>query len=158
MSGSIFSGSGIWQLKTVRDSGKRKNSWRDTGFDRFWRRLAEILARDVELGEKTVFGLEVTESVQTEVQDAGLSWKRSENAGSGTPLPGLIYSLMRGRLWRSKRLGDMSEIQVTYIHTDIRSFKAFKNKDKYIQRMLWKGSLRGWPYVKNPKRKIFKIF
>ena len=55
--------------KTVRDLGKRKKFWRDTGFDRFWRRLAEILARDVVLGKKTVFRL----ALQTEVRDEGLA-------------------------------------------------------------------------------------
>ena len=33
----------------------------------------------------------------------------------------------------------------TYIHTYIHLFKAFKNKDKYIQRMHRKESLSGWP-------------
>ena len=43
-----------------------------------------------------------------------------------------------------------------YIHIYIHLFKAFKNKDKYIQRMLRKGSLRGWPYVKNSPQKNCK--
>ena len=42
------------------------------------------------------------------------------------------------------------------LHTYIRLFKAFKNKDKYFQRMPWKGSLRGCPYGKNPRKKNLK--
>ena len=42
------------------------------------------------------------------------------------------------------------------LHTYIRLFKAFKNKDKYFQRMPWKGSLRGWPYGKKTQKKNLK--
>ena len=45
-------------------------------------RFAKILEREADLGKETVFGVEMTE-----VRDAGLSWKRIGNAGSGTPLP-----------------------------------------------------------------------
>ena len=45
-------------------------------------RFAKILEPEADLGKETVFGVEMTE-----VRDAGLSWKRSGNAGSGTPLP-----------------------------------------------------------------------
>ena len=43
-----------------------------------------------------------------------------------------------------------------YIPTYIRLFKAFKSKDKYVQKMPRKGSLRDWPYVKNSLKKILK--
>ena len=45
-----------------------------------------------------------------------------------------------------------------HTHTCTRLFKAFKNKNKYLKRMLWKGSLRGWPYlsVKNSQKKNLK--
>ena len=45
-------------------------------------RFAKILEREADLGKETVFGVEMTE-----VRDAGLSWKRIGNAGSGPPLP-----------------------------------------------------------------------
>ena len=43
-----------------------------------------------------------------------------------------------------------------YIPTCIRLFKAFKSKDKYVQKMPRKGSLRDWPYVKNSLKKNLK--
>ena len=43
-----------------------------------------------------------------------------------------------------------------YIPTYIRLFKAFKSKDKYVQKMPRKGSLRDWPYVKNSLKKNLK--
>ena len=70
-------------------------------------------------------------------------------------------------LWQSLFIfawGYMSKNQsswYTYIYIKkpyIRLFKAFKNKDKYIQRIFWKGSLRGWPSMKNSLKRILKIF
>ena len=43
----------------------------------------------------------------------------------------------------------MGKVDYTYIHTYIHQlFKALKSKDKYVQKMPRKGSLRDWPYVK----------
>ena len=44
----------------------------------------------------------------------------------------------------------MGKVDYTYIYipTYIRLFNAFKSKDKYVQKMPRKGSLRDWPYVK----------
>ena len=43
-----------------------------------------------------------------------------------------------------------------YIHTYIRLFKAFKNKINIYKECFEKGSLRGWPYVKNSQKKNVK--
>ena len=36
----------------------------------------------------------------------------------------------------------------SFLPTHIRLFKAFKNKDNYVQKVPRKGSVRDWPYVK----------
>ena len=44
--------------------------------------FAKFLARDTVLGNKTLFGIEMT----LEARDTGLSLKMSENVGSGPPI------------------------------------------------------------------------
>ena len=67
---------------TVLDLGKRKMSSRDTGFDRYSRsRIPQNLDAGCGIRKETLFGTQTTE-----VRDhAGLSCKRSVNAGSGPP-------------------------------------------------------------------------
>ena len=91
-SGRVFPG--IWDMtkkkktnKThMRDSGsvngiRDLTPTREAGFAKIWE-------RDAELGKKTIFGIAVTE-----VQHAGFSWKRDENAGSA---PYQFLDPMRG--------------------------------------------------------------
>ena len=77
---------------TVLDWGKRKMSWRDTGFDRYSRsRIRQNLDAGCGIRKKTVFGTQTTE-----VRDhAGLSCKWSVNAGSGPPSRPWFYCLYR---------------------------------------------------------------
>ena len=67
---------------TVLDLGKRKMSWRDTGFHHYSRsRIRQNLDAGCGIRKETLFGTQTTE-----VRDhAGLSCKRSVNAGSGPP-------------------------------------------------------------------------
>ena len=67
---------------TVLDLGKRQMSRRDTGFHRYSRsRILQNLDAGCGIREETLFGTQTTE-----VRDhAGLSCKRSVNAGSGPP-------------------------------------------------------------------------
>ena len=94
----------------MRDSGKHENSWRDTGFDRYLGRMTEILARGVVLGKKTVFSLEITESLQKFrmrfCREKGARMRVQE-----PPFQALSTPLETRRLWGSKQLVAMSEIQ-----------------------------------------------
>ena len=81
----VLSGSGNWP-KYNAEFGKKYNA---KCLDRIWdltafreSGFAKIVARDAVLGKKTVFGIQARDG-----RDAGLSWKRSGNAGSGPTLP-----------------------------------------------------------------------
>ena len=63
----------IRETARILDGIRDLTAAREAGF-------AEILARDAVLGKKTVFWVEITE-----VRGEELSWKSSENAGSGGP-------------------------------------------------------------------------
>ena len=80
--------------KTVWDSGKR---WRNPGFDqktvrdsgKRWRMRDLTASREAEFAKRHGCGLRkriMFGIAMTEVRNAGFSWKRSRNAGSGIPV------------------------------------------------------------------------
>ena len=80
--------------KSVRDSGKR---WRNPGFDqktvrdsgKRWRMRDLTASREAEFAKRHGCGLRkriMFGIAMTEVRNAGFSWKRSRNAGSGIPV------------------------------------------------------------------------
>lgn len=90
----VFLASGI-RPNTVRDSGKCTIFWRDTGFHPATReaRFVKISARDAVMEQETVFGMR-------EVRDAGLSWKKEQNAGLG-----LLFQILMLRASRECNRG-----------------------------------------------------
>ena len=73
---------------TVLDLGKRKMSWRDTGFHRYSRsRIPQNLDAGCCIRKETLFGTQTTE-----VRDhAGLSCKKKRECGIRTPFQTLIF-------------------------------------------------------------------
>ena len=82
---------GIFEM---RDSGKH---WRDAGFDqksvrdsgKRWRMRDLTASREAEFAKRQGCGLRkriMFGIAMTEVRNAGFSWKRSRNAGSGIPV------------------------------------------------------------------------